>query len=218
MPKKIGAAIAIIGAAYLVIIACTASWWFVPILVELGHRAPVDRMQIEGTAFFITWGVSGVLGSMIMAIGAALYASSGKLRVLHLTAGAVVLLLWLMLWGVSSHNAVIFGAGGSIILVCFLLFCLDWAKARPRAGALGTAADLRLASHVCFFIAAWGLCGLLGAPIFLLRPELRGAGFVGGSMAVKVLVCLVLGWLLTALAQRLERREQVKAGREALHS
>ncbi len=206
--QRAGAIIAILGAAYLVIIACTSSWWYVPILVEIGRQAPADRMQIEGTAFFIMWGSSGVLGSMIVALGVALYASGSKLRVLFLAIGAVLLLLWLMLWATSSHNAVIFGTGGSLILVCFLFFCLDWARSRRDVGRLGTAADLRLAAHVCFFIAAWGLCGLLGAPIFLLRPEMHGSA--GESMAVKVLVCLVLGWGLTAFAQRFERQESAR--------
>ena len=71
-----------------------------------------------------------------------------------------------------------------------------------------TASDLRLAGHVCFFFAAWGLCGLLGAPTFVLRPtfsELHRQDS-GSSLAVKVLVCLVMGWGLSAAAQRTVRR------------
>ena len=57
----------------------------------------------------------------------------------------------------------------------------------PESGAVpisvagGVANDLRLAAHVSFFIAAWGLCGLLGAPTFTLRPELtNGHGTARG--------------------------------------
>lgn len=205
--QRIGAVIAVIAAVYLIFVAWASSWWYVPVLVELGPHAFVDRTPFGGTVFSILWGVSGVLGAIVLALGVAIYAKVGNLRLLLLAVGGALLLAWLVFWSTSSHNPVTYGVGGGVILLCFLLFCLDWAATRRGlTGAARSAADLRLAANVSFFITAWGLCGLLGAPIFLLRPELRASGPAGSSLAIKVIVCLVLGWVLTALAQRMERR------------
>ncbi len=205
--QKFGAVIGVIGAVYLVVVAWTSSWWYVPALLQFGSQASIEGTPIGGTTFFILWGTSGVLGAMIVMLGTAMYGKIGPLRLLLFTAGSIVLLLWLVLWTASSHHGCIFGAGGGLILLFFLMSCLDWAKARRHLeGRARTAADLRLGANLNFFIAAWGMCGLLGAPISLLRPEMRGAAGGGETLAVKVLVCLVLGWGLTAVAQRLERQ------------
>lgn len=155
----------------------------------------------------------------MVALGAAVYSAVGRFRLLLLAAGSTLLVVWLAFWSTASHNAVVFGVGGGLILLCFLMSCLDWAETRRHLGGpTKTASDLRLAAHVSFFIAAWGLCGLLGAPIFALRPDLtevHQATSAGWSLAIKVLVCLVLGWGFTAVAQRIERRETNSAALES---
>ena len=209
--QRVGAVIAGVGAVYLVAVAWMSSWWYVPALLELERRAFTEHRPSDGTAFFIAWASSGVLGAIVVALGAAVYCAVGKLRLLLLGVGGTLLAVWLAFWSTSSHNAVVFGVGGGLILLCFLTSCLDWAETRHhRCGPTRTASDLRLAAYVSFFIAAWGLCGLLGAPTFALRPEftaLHRTASGGSNLAIKVLVCLVLGWGLTALAQRIERRE-----------
>lgn len=154
-----------------------------------------------------------MLGAIIVAFGAAVYSAVGRLRLLLLAAGGALLFIWLAFWSSSSHNAAVFGVGGGLILLCFLTSCLDWARTRRDLdGSSMTASDLRLAAHVSFFIAAWGLCGLLGAPVFALRPELTELHRTSGwNLAIKVLVCLVFGWGFTAVAQRIERRERKSA-------
>jgi hypothetical protein len=64
-----------------------------------------------------------------------------------------------------------------------------------------------MAGHLLFFIGAWGLCGLLGAPTYAIQPQLmqQFQNFPGApDMAVKVLVCLVLGWLFIAAGLHLD--------------
>jgi len=210
---RFGALIAVVGAVYLVTVAWMSSWWYVPVLSESGPRAFTERTPPGGTAFSIIWASSGVIGAIIVGFGAAVYSAVGKLRLLFLAAGGTLLFVWLAFWSSSSHNAIVFGVGGGLILLCFLTSCLDWAKTRrDLARSSTTASDLRLAAHVTFFIAAWGLCGLLGAPVFALRPELAESHPTSGwNLAIKVLVCLVFGWGFTAVAQRIEQRERKSA-------
>jgi hypothetical protein len=218
--RRLGAVIAVVGAVYLVTVAWMSSWWYVPALLELGPRAFTERTPYGGTAFSIIWASSGVLGAMVVALGAAVYCAVGTFRLMLLAAGGTLLVVWLVFWSTTSHNAVVFGVGGGLILLCFLTSCLDWAGTRRHLdGPTRTASDLRLAAHVSFFTAAWGLCGLLGGPIFALRSELtevRRTASAGSSLAIKVLVCLVFGWGFTALAQRIERRERKSGAQDRL--
>jgi hypothetical protein len=204
----LGVVIAGVGTAYLVLVAWLASWWYVPAQRELGPQA-IEGTSYGGVLAFGLWAVSGILGALLVAVGAAVYSAIGRFRLLLLLVGSILLLIWLTAWSASSHYGVLFGIGGGLILWCFLASCLDWARTRRRLhGEKTAAADFRLAGHVCFFFAAWGLCGLLGAPVFALRPELADAyrsSTLASTMAVKVLVCLVLGWGFTSLGQRLER-------------
>jgi len=213
--QRLGAVIGVIGTIYLVAVAWTSSWWYVPVLFELERRAPQS-----GTTFNNIWASSGVLGAITVALGAAAYSAVGRFRLLLLTAGGTLMVAWLGFWSTSSRNAVVFGVGGGVILLCFLVSSLDWADTRRHLnGPTKTASDLRLAAHVSFFIAAWGLCGLLGAPMFALRPELakvQQTTSAEWSLAIKVLVCLMLGWGFTAVAQRIERRETKSAAQDRL--
>jgi hypothetical protein len=218
--QRLGAVIAVVGAVYLVAVAWMSSWWYVPVSLQLGPRAFTERTPYGGTAFFIIWASSGVLGAMLVGLGAAVYAAVGTFRLLLLTAGGALLVVWLAFWSTSSHNAVVFGVGGGLILLFFLTSCLDWAGGRRHLdGPTRTASDVRLAAHISFFMAAWGLCGLLGAPIFALRSELTEAhrtASAGVSLAIKVLICLVLGWGFTAVAERIERRERKSAAQDRM--
>ena len=205
--KHMGMVLAGVGTLYLVAVSWLLSWWYVPVLREGGTAAAA----FGGSTFFLVWAGSGALGAAMVAVGVAVFSAIGRTRLLALSAGLVVLLGWITMWSTASHHAAVFGVGGGLILFCFLATCLDWARTRRNLGGARTlAVDLRLAGHVCFFIAAWGLCGLLGAPVFALRSDLgevHGSSAVASTLATKVLVSLVLGWGLTALSQREERRQ-----------
>jgi len=59
--------------------------------------------------------------------------------------------------------------------------------------------------HTFFVIAAWYLCGLLGAPAYALRPELAqevGMPEIAPGLATAIMVCLVLGWAFAYLGGR----------------
>ena len=66
-----------------------------------------------------------------------------------------------------------------------------------------------MAGHVCFVVAAWYLCGLLGAPTFALRPELMEEyGTVSGaaSLGSMISVYLAIGWGFMYAGQRVALR------------
>lgn len=207
--RRIGVGIAVFGAVYLAVVAWMSSWWYVPALLEHGPRTFAEGTLYGGRAFSVMWASSGVIGAIAIGFGAAVYSAVGSLRLLLLAAGGTLLAAWLGFWSTVSHHPVVFGIAGGLILLCFLMFYLDWsAIRRDLEPSTRSASDLRLAANVSFFIAAWGLCGLLGGPTFALRPEssqLRQNSSAGPSLAIKVLVCLVLGWVFTAVAQRMER-------------
>jgi len=207
---RLGPVIAGVGAVYLVAVSWISSWWYVPALRELGPQVLTGPAPHGETSFNI-WAGSGVVGAILVAFGVALYSAVSTFRLLLLAAGSALLVIWLAFWSTSSHHAAVFGIGGGLILLCFLNSCADWARTRSHLEASGkTASDLQLAARVSFFVAAWGLCGLLGAPVFGLRPEFASLRRTAAesNLAVKILVCLVLGWGFTALAQRTERRQR----------
>lgn len=207
--QRSGALILAAGATYLVLVAFLLSWWFVPAYRNLGPQATSVPAWYSGTEVFFLWGTSGLIGALLVAFGAGIVGGLCGSRLMLSLVGAVILTLWLALWSTSSHQPVLFGVGGGLITASFIYSAHLWAKSRPRlSGKREAAADLRMAGHVLFFISAWGLCGLLGAPIYAIRPQLMqqlqsSSGVT--DMAVKVLVCLALGWVFIAVSQYFDR-------------
>ncbi len=205
--RHTGVIFAAIGACYMMAVSLLLSWWYVPLLRE-GRSAATP---FGGPVVFLLWAGSGALGAVLVALGTVVFAGVRWSRVLLLSLGLAALLTWFGVWSTVSHEPVLFGIGGGLILLFFLWSCWEWAGARRDSSGSSVAADLRLAGNVCFFIAAWGLCGLLGAPVFMLRPELADStqSSSASTLATKVLVSLVLGWGLVALSHRAERVRRV---------
>lgn len=206
MSKKIGLVILTAGTVYLVLIAWLLSWWIVPGYREHGPGLLSRQAWYGSAVVFTLWGLSGPLGALMVAVGAALSGGVSGRRLALSAVGGMGLVAWFAFLSPTSHDPVLFGVGGGLILLCFLASCLQWVRNREALPELRkTAADLRMIGYVFFFVAAWGICGLLGAPFFALRPDLAHQFHtVSGAsgMAVKVLVSLVLGGAFFALAER----------------
>lgn len=207
--QRAGAPIMAAGAIYLVLVACLLSWWYVPAYRDLGPQVISAPAWYSGTWVLVLWAISGPVGALLVALGAIIIGGFCGSRLMLSLIGAVILTLWLTLWSISSHQPVLFGVGGGLIALSFICSAYLWAKSRPNlSGKRGTAADLRMAGHVLFFMSAWGLCGLLGAPVYAIRPQLmqKFQSFSGApNMAAKVLVCLALGWVFMAVSQYIDR-------------
>jgi hypothetical protein len=206
--QGIGLALIGIGAVLMFVVGFILSWWYVPAIREQGfNNVPFP------TALNILWGASAPLGAILVAIGAALYAQVGRARLLVLIVGSVVLTGWIILWRVSEVPSVLFGIDGGLIVVFFLGLLWNWSRSRPALSASErTGSDLQMLGHVFFLIAAWYLCGVFGAPLFALRPELAQQFSVSpsatASLASLISICLVLGWAFTFLGHRMVLRSR----------
>ena len=85
--QKLGIVIAGVGAVYLVMVAWLASWWYVPAYRDLGPRV-ISEPSHGGTAVFVLWAVSGILGAVLVAVGAAIYSAIGRFRLLLFSASS----------------------------------------------------------------------------------------------------------------------------------
>ena len=99
--------------------------------------------------------------------------------------------------------------------IFFLGVLWTWSRSRPALSASErTGSDLQMLGHVFFLIAAWYLCGVFGAPMFALRPELAEqfavSASASASLASLISICLATGWACTFLGHRMvlhSRRE-----------
>lgn len=206
--KAIGISILIIGILYMFIVSWLCSWWYVTDYRVLGSKFISASSWYASMPFNIIWALSAPLGSVLVILGFALSVRVERKHTLFFTLGSIILLFWLGMWYVASITSALYGIGGGIILLSFLISAWSWAKRRPTLEVRNRlATDLRIIGHLFFFIAAWGLCGLLGSPLFGLRPETmiefktqQGAY----TMGAKVIICLALGWILLAISQYIE--------------
>jgi hypothetical protein len=206
--KKIGIAILIIGILYMIVVSWLCSWWYVSDYRVLGSKFISDSSWYTSMPFSVIWALSAPLGSILVIFGFALSIQVEKNRTLFFAVGGIILLFWLGMWYVTSITSKLYGIGGGIIIICFLISGWSWAKKRPTLeGRNRLVADLRIISHLFFLISAWGLCGLLGSPLFGLRPEIMIAFKTqqgAYTMGAKVMICLALGWILLAIGQYIE--------------
>ncbi len=188
-----------LGALYMLGLGWLYSWWIVPATREAG---PVYIQDLVG---FI-WALAVPLGSVLVLLGVALIAQVERRVFWLLVAGSVLSAAWRVIGTSSTLLPQLFGIGGGLITLFFLGLVWSWVKTRPGlSGPERTGSDLRVVGFLFLVVAAWDLCGLLGIPTFLLRPE-QGQAFAisPGSainMASTILVLLVLGWAFMFFGQ-----------------
>ena len=201
--QKAGWGIFVFGALYMLLMGWLASWWVVPTIRQLGLEG------LPGTTFFLVWQLAAPAGALLVAIGAAFVGRVERPRKAVIIGGSLVVTVWLV---VSSMGAIkqvippIFGIGGGLITLAFLGASWDWARSRPGlSNAARTGADFGMAGFVFYLIAAWYLCGLLGAPTFLLRPEQAMTilpEISAISLGTTILICMTLGSVFMFLSRR----------------
>ena len=206
--KTISLALIVIGIAYMFVDGWLVSWWFVPDFRQAGPAFISNDSFYSSEAFFIFWAVSVPLGSIITALGLALFARLEKTRIFLFVICALLFLAWLAFWSQSILCPVLYGIGGGIILISFCFAIWSLAKIRMNAnGSEKTVLDIRAIAYIFFVIAAWGMCGLLGVPSFGLRPEdllEYKTNHLLLTMGAKVLICFTAGWVFLSISQLLE--------------
>ena len=96
--------------------------------------------------------------------------------------------------GYLGHIPLLFGIGGTLILLFFIGILRFWAKERMALESVSTtAADLKLAGYVFMLIAAWFTCGIASQPFLKALEE------ASPSTPIHVIILLVLGWFFLFL-------------------
>jgi len=200
--QKAGWGIFGIGTLYMLLMGWLSSWWVVPVIRQAGLEG------LPGTAFFFFWQLAAPVGALLVAIGAAWVAGVERPRKAIIIGGSLVVTIWLIvsMGAFKQVSPPIFGIGGGLISLAFLGSLWEWARSRPGLScAARTGADYGMAGQVFYLIAAWYLCGLLGAPTFLLRPE-QAMTILPESSAISlgttILICMTLGSVFTYLSRR----------------
>lgn len=191
-----------IGALYMLLLGWLSSWWVVPTVRQAGLEG------LPGTAFFFFWQLAAPAGALVVAIGAAFAAGVERSRKAVIIGGSLIVVIWLI-FSMGAFQQVIspiFGIGGGLITLAFLGSLWDWARSRPALSqAAQTGADLGMAGNIFYLIAAWYLCGLLGAPTFLLRPD-QALTLLPENSAISlgttILICLTLGSVFMFFSRR----------------
>lgn len=212
--KSISLIVFIIGITYMAIDGWLISWWFVPDYRLVGPSFFTNDSFHSSEAFFTFWALSIPLGSIITALGLALFLKLEKMRFIVFIIGSIVLLAFLGLWSQSVLYSVMYGVGGGLILFSFCISIWSLAKVRMNNPSISkNVLDFRAIAYIFFVITAWGLCGLLGIPSFGLRPE-QVLEFKSHkillTMGAKVLICFTLGWIFLALSQYIEYKSHKK--------
>lgn len=199
-----------LGVLYMAGLGWLYSWWVVPATRAAGPA------YIQNLVGFV-WALAVPLGSILVLLGAALLAQVERRLFLILVVGSIIFAAWRVLGTTSRMLPQLFGIGGGLITLFFLGLTWNWVRTRPTlSGGEKTGSDLQAVGYLFFVVAAWDLCGLLGVPTFLLRPE-QAQGFAipastATSMASTILVLLVLGWAFMFLGQWIAVRDRSAAG------
>lgn len=199
---KVGWVIFGLGGFYMLLMGWLSSWWVVPTIRQAGFEG------LPSTVFFLVWQLAAPVGALLAAIGAAFIGRVERSRKALILGMSFIVTVWLI-FSMSAFKQVIspiFGIGGGLITATFLGALWDWARSRHNlSNAAQTGADLSMAGHVFYLIAAWYLCGLLGAPTFLLRPELALSILPENaaiSLGTTILICMALGSVSSFLGHR----------------
>lgn len=208
--RKIGLVVFWIGALYMIIVGFLLSWWYVPSIKEVGF----NNLSFPG-ALTLFWSISAPLGAVLVAIGASLYAQVESRRIWFLVVGSIIVFTLPAIFAPSEPIPILFGIDGGLITIFFLGLFWNWAKSRNKlSGPEKSASDLQMVGYIFFLMAAWWLCGLLGAPTFALRPALMekfGTQSSAASMGSLISILLVLGWAFTFFGQRLALLTKTKS-------
>ena len=148
----------------------------------------------DGTWFMI-WGIFGVpLAALIAMIGILLHTGAKASIVWKYGIGVLLAIFIIMTTGFLNHIPLLFGIGGTLILMFFFGILWLWSKERDALKDTSTvAADLKLAGYVFILMASWFVCGIASQP-FLKALENESSG-----SPLHVMIYMVLGWLFLFL-------------------
>jgi hypothetical protein len=152
--------------------------------------------------WFLLWAFGVPLGALVAGIGILLYSSAKGSSIWKCGIGIFLGIIIGIVSGFLGHIPVLFGIGGTLILLFFIGILWLWAKERKALkDAPTTAADLKLIGYVFMLIAAWYICGIASQPFLKALEEETP------STPIHVMIFLVLGWLFLFLSHYKSRKQ-----------
>jgi len=149
------------------------------------------------------WGLFGVpLGAIVAVIGILLYSGARGTTALKFVIGIFLAGAGMAAVFPLGHIPLLFGIGGTLILLFFIGILWLWAKERMALrDSATTAADLKLAGYMFMLMAAWFICGIAS------QPFLKALEGEAPSSPVLVMIFLVLGWFFLFLGHYKSRKQ-----------
>jgi|LGVE01.1.fsa_nt_gb hypothetical protein len=191
--QKLGLTIFWIGIIYLLILAGLGGWGESLIVVKMS--------SIMGSPAFFLWAFSVPIGLILSSIGILLYvqAKGSKIALFGIGMALVVFLTDILLRDFliarDAHYPVLFGMGGSLILIMFSGLIWFWAKKRNTfKNEAKIVADLELAGYGFFLIATWFICGAFAV---LFNESM--SSYTPRS-PLNIMIYLALGWLFILIS------------------
>jgi hypothetical protein len=156
----------------------------------------------QGTWTMI-WAIFGVpLAAIVAIIGILLYSGAKGSTALKYGIGIFLAVFASMVAGYLGYIPLLFGIGGTLILLFFIGILWLWAKERMALEGTSTAAaNLKLAGYVFMLIAAWFICGLAS------QPFLKALEDEAPTSPIHVIILLVLGWFFLFLGHYKSRKQ-----------
>jgi hypothetical protein len=153
--------------------------------------------------WFFLWAFGVPLAAIVAAVGLLLYSDARGSTVLKYGIGIFLAVFAGMAAGSLGHIPLLFGIGGTLILLFFMGILWLWTKERMALKETPTTAtDLKMLGYVFMLIAAWFICGIAGQP-FLKAFEGEAA-----NTPIHVMIFLVLGWFFLFLSHYKSHKQQ----------
>ena len=155
---------------------------------------------LDGPLFKL-WAFSVPLGSILAAIGAFAYVKTRSVFSWITAVGVLGAVLAMTIVWTRVYDAVLFGIGGTIILLSFFAIVWIWMKENAGRGVQEkTAASIKLIGYIFWIDASWFLCGETG------NPHLKAFEGAPPPVPIEIMVFLVLGWVCLAVGNHQELR------------
>lgn len=190
-----------IGLTIAAIFTSVGTWSLMGTLRNLSmQEVSATIWDLDGPLFYL-WAFAVPLGSVLAGIAALLYARSKP--VFAWLAGIGVLgavLVMNLLWS-RIYEPILFGIGGTIILISFFAIVWIWMKKYSRQDTPGkVAGSYKLIGYLFWINASWFLCGETG------KLHLRAFEADPMPSPIEIMVFLVLGWVFVLIGEYKSRQ------------
>ena len=161
-----------------------------------------QTMWAMGGTWHYLWGLGVPLAAVAACVGILLHSGAKGSTVWKCGIGVLLGIIAAMAAVYLGYIPLLFGIGGTLILLFFIKILWLWAKERAALeGASTAAADLKLVGYVFMLVAAWFICGMASLPFMKALESLPL------SSPMHVLVFLVLGWFFLFLGHYKSRAQ-----------